>query len=230
MDYQGNYFPEERDENESKTYRTVKGIFKWTMYGISFVLYAVIFFLLFVNRDSKILEKNYMHELEDFKNVDTETIELYRIHCTTFMNKEGSLQVFNIDYAKDYGILELGVKFNPKNLVNDDQQEYFKNTVKKLEDYDGFIDYKLTDSEGKEYPIVKKVTDKHGRYGFARLCFSGLNIDLDANDLRYKKESNVNRTDITYYLTITRTVDNEELFKFKLYDNKITFSKTEYED
>ncbi len=230
MDYQGNYFPEDRDERESKTYRTIKGIFKWTMYGISFFIYALVFFLLFVNRDSNILEKNYMGEISQLESVDEESIKLYRIHCATFMNEEGSLQIFNVDYAEKYGILELGIKFNPKNLVSSDQQDYFENQVKKMEDYDGFIEYRLTDSEGNEYPIVNKVTDKHGRYGFARLCFSGLDIDLDANDLRYDKESNVNRTNVTYYLTITRCVDNEELFVFEVYNNKITFSGTDYED
>ncbi len=230
MDYQGNYFPEDHDERESKIYKVVKGTFKWTMYGISFILYAVIFFLLFVNRDSKILEKNYMGDLPQLESVEEETVKLYRIHCPTFMNDEGSLQVFNVDYAEDYGIIELGLKFNPKNLVDSDQQDYFDNEVKKMDDYDGFIKYTLTDSEGNEYPIINKVTDKHGRYGFARICFGGIDIDLDSNDLRYKKESNVNRTNITYYLTITRSVDNKELFVFEVYNNKITFSGTDYED
>ncbi len=230
MDYQGNYFPDDVDERESKTYKVVKGIFKWTMYAISFVIYIIVFIILIVNRDSKILEKNYIADVSQLESVEEENIKLYRIHCPTFMNDKGSLQIFNVDYADDYGIIEMGIKFNPKNLITENQQDYFKNEVKSMEDYDGFIEYRLTDSEGNEYPIVNKVTDKNGRYGFARICFSGLDIDLDSNDLRYEKESNVNRTNVTYYLTITRTIDKEELFVFEVYNNKITFSSTEYED
>ena len=230
MDYQGNYFPDDIDERESKTYKVVKGIFKWTMYAISFVIYIIVFIILIMNRDSKILEKNYMTDISQLESVEEDSIKLYRIHCPTFMNDKGSLQIFNVDYADDYGIIEMGIKFNPKNLITESQQEYFNNEVKNMEDYDGFIEYRLTDSEGNEYPIVNKITDKHGRYGFARICFSGLDIDLDSNDLRYEKESNVNRTNVTYHLTITRTVDNEELFVFNVYNNEITFSSTEYED
>ena len=60
MDYQGNYFPEDEDERRSVTYKRVKGFFKWTMYGISFVVYALLFYFIFVNRDPALLEKNYM--------------------------------------------------------------------------------------------------------------------------------------------------------------------------
>ncbi len=225
MDYQGNYFPEERDENESKIYRTVKGIFKWTMYGISFILYAIIIYLMFANRDSKILERNYM--LNDVSNAD-ET-QIYQINTRVFMNEDGSLQLYNVNYYEEYNYAEIGVKFNAKKLTDGD--------------YDDCIDYVLSDSNGNTYDLVNKVTDKGGRYGFARICFEDFKIDLNSNDLRYnhalegsvrpavtEDKQNYERTETTYELSVYRKSDGELLYKFRLYDNSVTFNSTEYND
>ena len=231
MDYKGDYFPEEHDENESKIYRTVKGIFKWTMYGISFVIYAIIFIILFINRESKILERNYMNEISDITIENTDDVKLYRINTIVFMNDLGSLQLHDVNYAEDYGLLEAGIQFNPKNLLDENDHHLLEEKYAKSSNYNGFLSYKLTDSNGNEYPLVNHVTDSGGRYGYARICFSGLKIDLDSNDLRYdENDSNKKRTAVSYYLIITRETDQKELFKFEIYNNKTTFSKTEYND
>lgn len=217
MDYQGNYFPEEQDENSSKTYRTIKGVFKWTMYGLSFVLYAVLFYILFINRDSDILETNYMHSLPEYENADTESFDLYRINTKIFMNDDGSLQLYNVDYSNKYNLLEIGVKFNAKKLTNGDRGDC--------------LTYKLTDNDGKEYTLVNIVSDSGGRYGFSRICFTDVNIDLDSNDLRYDKEkSDVPRAEKSYKLSVYRNADRKLLFEFDLYDNTVTFAHTDYED
>lgn len=230
MDYQGNYFPEEQDENSSKTYRVVKGIFKWTMYGISFLLYAVLFVILFINRDSKILEKNYMAELSVFDGVDTDDIDLYRINTRDFMNEiesedsdnesdldPGSLQVYNVDYSDEYGVIEIGIKFNANKLTGGDNGDA--------------LEYVLTDSQGNTYPLVHRVTDSGGRYGFARICFSGLDIDLDSNDLRYEEgKTDIVRTDVSYKLAVSKKSDGHLLYEFNIYDNTVTFGSTDYED
>ena len=229
MDYQGNYFPEEQDENESKVYRNVKRVFKWCLYGTSFVVYAILIFLLFVNRNSDILETNYMTELSGMNEVDGDDIELYRINTRIFMNELGSLQLYSVDYAPEYGLLEVGVKFNAKKLTN--------------EDYGDCLDYILTDSEGNSYKLVNKKTDSGGRYGFSRICFEGLDIDFKSNDLRYHDALNHSarpvltdssklwtRSDLKYNLAIYRKSDGELLYDFLLYDNATTFNSTDYED
>lgn len=229
MDYQGNYFPEEHDENESKAYRYVKGAFKWTMYGISFVLYAVIIYLLFSNSDSDILETNYMGDLPQFKNVEKDDIELYRINTTTFMDEDGSMQLYSIDYSDEYGIIEIGVKYNAKKLTNSE--------------YGDPLNFVLTDSNGNKYKLVKKIIDSNGRYGFYRISFEGFDIDLDINDLRYNSyvtnaftpafadKSFSNKRDSTSYrLAIYRKSDGKLLSDFELYNNSVTFSKTDYQD
>lgn len=229
MDYQGNYFPEEHDENESKIYRNVKRVFKWTMYGISFVIYAVLMYLLFVNRDSDILETNYMEEVLSENEIDGDDIELYRINTRVFMNELGSLQIFNVDYAPEHGLIEIGVKFNAKKLTN--------------EDYGDCLEYVLTDNTGRSYKLVNKVTDSGGRYGFSRLCYEGIEIDLKSNDLRYNEALNKavspalipeselwQRSNIEYSFAIYRKKDGELLYDFLLYDNSTVFNSTEYEN
>ena len=224
MDYQGNYFDEERDENESKIYRTVKGIFKWTMYGISFIIYAFIIYMMIANRDSKILKKNYM--LEDY-SLSNEPI-IYRINTKLFMNDDGSMQVYNIDYSPEHQLIEIGVKFNAKKLT--------------YSQYDDCLIYVLTDQNGKHYELTNIVTDKGGRYGFARMTFKDITIDLNSNDLRYSPFLNASikpafdasngfeRTNNELYLTVYKKSDNELLHEFKIYDNSVTFNTSDYND
>lgn len=229
MDYQGNYFPEEQDENESKIFRNVKRVFKWGMYGLSFFVYAVLIYLLFINRDSDILENNYMTELSGMEEVDTDDIELYRINTRVFMNELGSLQLYSVDYAPEYGLIEIGVKFNANKLTNEDKGDC--------------LDYILTDSNGNSYKMVNKVIDDGGRYGFSRLCFEGIDFDLKSNDLRYngalisaatpvsvEQASLWKRSDVKYSFAVYRKADGELLYDFLLYDNTTVFNTTDYED
>ncbi len=214
MDYQGNYFPEEHDENESVTYRRIKGLFKWTMYGISFLLYAVIFFVIFTSRDSKILEKNYVATMNEFSAINTEEVELYRINAKEFMNDDGSLQIYNVDYYNELNAVEIGLKFNAKKQTGGDKGDC--------------LEYVLIDSEENSYTLSNKITDDRGRYGFARLCFTGIDIDLASNDLRFEGGDNANRSQTTYTLIIYH--NGIELHKFLIYDNSVTFYKTDYDD
>ena len=215
MDYQGNYFPDEPDENQSKIYRIVKGTFKWIMYGISFVIYALIFVILFINRDSKVLEKNFLHTLSGYESIDTEGNYLYRINTKIFMNEDGSLQLHNVDYSEEFGVMEIGVKFNVKKLTDNLRENA--------------LEFVLSDKNGNRFPIVNCIEENRGRYGFNRIAFSGLNIDLDSNDLRYDSEHPTEtRSNEEYTLSVYRKSDNALLYEFIIYDNTTTFSRTEY--
>ena len=257
MDYQGNYFPEEHDENESKVFRNVKRIFKWSMYGISFIVYGILIFLLFINRDSDILETNYMTDVRGMSDVDGNDIDLYRINTRIFMNELGSLQLYNVDYAHEYGLIEIGVKFNVNKLLNPDHDErvdaFLNNNesydtgldyfISSDEDYTNALDYILTDSNGNTYKLVNKVNDSGGKYGFARICFEGISLDLKSNDLKYNGAL-VNavtpvtsdasqlwqRSDVKYTLTVVNRLNNTTLYEFILYDNSTVFNSTEYND
>lgn len=245
MDYQGNYFPEDEDERQSVTYKRVKGFFKWTMYGISFVVYALLFYFIFVNRDPALLEENYMHTVAGYTDTDFSGIDLLRINPPQFMNDDGSLQVYNVDYAPELGLMEMGIRFNAKKLTEGDRGDV--------------LEYKLEDSDGNAYKLVHKITDSGGRYGFSRICFEGLKPDLSSNDLEIEKllaaevkeaAENDSRTYreymndtlreyprssyVKYELSIyyvRKNGDESEktlLHTFLIYDNQTVFYKTDY--
>lgn len=225
MDYQGNYFPEEQDENESKIYRTVKNIFKWTMYGISFVIYAFIIYMMIVNRDSKILKRNYMLD----ETINTDQVLLYRINTRVFMNDDGSMQTYNVDYSPEHKLIEIGLKYNARKLTDNERGDC--------------LTYVLSDKNGNTYELVNTITDSSGRYGFSRLTFKSIEIDLDSNDLRYNQflkasvrpaiqtsKDEFVRSEDEIYLSVYRKSDNELLHKFTIYDNSVTFNKTDYNE
>ncbi len=242
MDYQGNYFPEDEDERSSVTYKRVKGVFKWAMYGISFVVYALLFYLIFVNRDRPLLEKNYMHAVDGYTDVDFSAAELLRINPREFMNEDGSLQVYNVDYAPEAGLLELGVRFNANKITGGDKGDV--------------LEYRLEDSDGNVYKAVHKVTDSGGRDWCARVCFEGLKIDLSSNDLEIEKLLSAQAREATkedprdyreyleqlksgyarasdrkYTLKVYfASEDNEKqpIHEFIIYDNQAVFYKTDY--
>ncbi|MBQ0109114.1 MAG: hypothetical protein KBS44_02395 [Clostridiales bacterium] len=225
MDYQGFYFPEDHDEHESKIYRVVKGIFKCALYGISFLIYAVLLFMLAVNRDSIILTSNYMKDTAIMSGVDTDTVAMRHLYTKEYMNADedgtyiGSIQLFDVDHATDYGILELGVKYNVNKLTAG---------IK-----DDILEYSLIGPDGKEHQIVNRVftsSPKGGRYSFVRLCFSDVEIDYDSNGMVYDNVSQ--RTDNTYTLNVYDTNANGRgklLDSFIVYDNETNFETTKYE-
>ena len=181
MDYQGNYFPEEHDERESKTYRTVKGIFKWTMYGLSFLVYAIIFFVIFSSCDSRIITRNYYGGY--IENFDPAGETVYRLNTEEFMNYDGSVQLSDIDYSDKYGFLEVGVKLNAKKQLGGNKDERFEAV--------------LTDNLGNTFTLAGVQRDTNLRYSFARFSFSGVALDLAQH------ENGEPSADYGRYLTLT---------------------------
>ncbi len=217
MDYQGNYFPEDRDERESKTYRIVKGIFKWTMYGISFLIYAVIFYVIFSNRDSKILEQMYFTPsvVQQAEEIGDE-FDFFRINAADFMNYDGTVQLYHIFYAEDCQALEIGVKVNTDKLTNGD---------------DAGLYFVLTDSDGNIFQPTNIVTDSRGKYAFARVCFENVDLKLDLNDLRYNKEDHQNekRENKIWYFAVKHKDVEQTIETLTIYKNNTVFTKADFE-
>lgn len=197
MDYQGNYFPEEHDERESKTYRTVKGIFKWTMYGLSFLVYAIIFFVIFSSCDSRIITQNYYGGY--IENFDPAGETVYRLNTEEFMNYDGSVQLSDIDYSDKYGFLEVGVKLNAKKQLGGNKDERFEAV--------------LTDNLGNTFTLAGVQRDTNLRYSFARFSFSGVALDLAQH------ENGESSADYGRYLTLTiyRAGGGEVIDSFTVY-------------
>ena len=54
MDYEGKYFPDEPNENQSKTSRNVKRVFKFLFYGAVVAVYIACFAALLSGCESKV--------------------------------------------------------------------------------------------------------------------------------------------------------------------------------
>lgn len=196
MDYQGNYFPEEHDERESKTYRVVKGVFKWTMYGLSFIVYAIIFFMIFSSCDSKIISRNYYGNYVE--NFDAGSDTLYRLNTEEFMNYDGSVQLSDIDCSEKYGFLEVGVKLNARKQLDGDKDEPFEAV--------------LTDNFGNTFALAGVQRDTNLRYSFARFTFADVQLDFSEH------ENGEPSDDYGRYLTLTiYRADGDVIDSFTVY-------------
>ena len=173
MDYQGNYFrDDDEDEYRFKSTKIIKNIFKYILYGLSFLVWAILIYLLIANRDRSLLEENYMTEIENV-TISDKNDALIRINPPEFMNYDGSTQIFNADYSYEYGLLEIGVKYN----VNAYKTKLEGGTETEMEP-----EFILTDNNGTVYPVEYVKTETGGRYSFNRICFSGLAIDLKSSE------------------------------------------------
>ena len=169
MDYKG-YDEEEELENPWNTEgtRRIKRIFKAIFYSISFVVYAVLFFIFFTSCEPGMFDKMFFTEkTREFARQNPEAIQIYKIRPKDFMNYDGSIELAHIYYAKNTEELEVGVKYNLKKLTDG-----------KVE---GALVYILEDSDGNFYTTVSEVYDSNRRYGYARVTFSSVNIDLTQN-------------------------------------------------
>lgn len=217
MDYQGNYFPEDRDERESKIYRRVKGAFKWTMYGISFLIYIIIFYVIFSNRDSKILDDMYFTpSVVQQAEEQGDDFRFFCINASDFMNYDGTVQLYHIYYAEDCDTIEIGVKVNTKKLTDGDS--------------DG-LRFVLSDSNGNTFEPANIVTDAHGKYAFARVCFENVDLKLDLNDLRYERPEGQEdkRENTIWYFSIKHTEKDTSLETLTIYKNNTVFTKADFE-
>ncbi len=206
----------EEHDGESKVYRVVRGCFKGVLYGASALVWILVFYAIFSTRESKLLKKMYFTEATRSIAEATEDFPVYQINPLDFMNDDGSITLSNIWYAKETGELEFGIKYNKKltNSITDDP-----------------IRYVLTDQNGTEYPVVGMKEDAIGRYGYARVCFSGLSLPLD----------NENAEELVLTLTLYRRTDDQPLStyikdrelvnnaEFTVYNAETVFRTVEYD-
>ena len=151
----------------SKAYRILRGCFKGVLYGASALVWILIFYTLFSTRESKLLKRMYFTDATHSVAAETEDYRVYQLYTGGFMNRDGSIELRNLWYAPETGELEIGVKYNKK-LIDTS--------------LDNPVRYVLTDQDGKEYPLVRLEQDAIGRYGYARVCFSGLSIPVKEED------------------------------------------------
>lgn len=159
---------EELYPHESKTHKRIKYTFRYLLYGISFIIWGGIFFLIFSTNDPGMFNDMYFtSEAHAIAESNPDSFTVYNIQPTVDMNKLGTIQLDNIYYADTVDELEIGVMFNLDKI-----------TGGKLDDALVFL---LTDSDGNYYKAVNLVTDSNQRYGYARVCFDKVALDVESN-------------------------------------------------
>lgn len=173
MDYKGynDIDEEELDPNnpwDTDNVRRVKRIFKFILYGISFIVYAALFFVIFTSCDPGMFDKMFFTEqTRSLARQNPDAFKVYKVQPRDFMNYDGSIELANIYYAKNTSELEVGVKFNFRKL-----------TGGKVENA---LVYIIKDSNGNYYTTVNEVYDSNRKYGYARVTFSSVKLDIAQN-------------------------------------------------
>lgn len=168
MDYKGNYFPDDDEQQEStvmppsKAGKAVKKAFKIALYAIAAFVYIILFWRIFTACDPDM----YTHVYFSDKTASAEGVTVYRVQPPQFMGYYGRVQLDGNVYVGETNELELGVK------VNLDGTEYG--------DKDRLV-YILRDSHGTEYGITAFHDELKGKYYYARVCFGDVKLALDDN-------------------------------------------------
>ncbi|MDD4422424.1 MAG: hypothetical protein PHD46_05255 [Eubacteriales bacterium] len=170
MDFNKNY--DETDEElyprESKTHRTVRYIFRYTLYGISFLIWGIIMYLLFSTKEPGMFDDMiFTSETHAAAKKDPDAFTVYNIQPRTDMNYFGSIQLHNIYYADTVDQIEIGVMFNLDKITGGKTENA--------------LVYILKDSKNNYYDMVNLVSDSNSRYGYLRVCFENVSIDLEKN-------------------------------------------------
>lgn len=169
MSFNDHDFDEVRDERESKAFRVVRGCFKGLLYGASALVWILILYTVFTTRESKLFEQMYFTKATEKIAQESEEYQVHQLIITEFMNDQGDITLSSNTsyYAAETGELSIGIRYNKK-LTDSDTSDS--------------ILYVLKDQDGNEFPAVVMEEDVIGRYGYARVCFTGLNIPFKEKD------------------------------------------------
>ncbi len=178
-------YDEIRDERESKVFRTVKNVLKWTVYSLSALVWILILVTAFSTRESKIFEKMLFTEATEQVAKQTDDYRVHQIYIQDYMTDKENTKLVALSsadcyYAPETGELSVGVKYN-KSLIGSDS-----------------VVYVLKDQDGNEYPAVVLDEDEIGRFAYARVCFTDLALPLEEINSQSKQTG-----DGKFVLTLT---------------------------
>ncbi len=164
-------YDEVHDERESKVFRLIKNILKWTVCGLSALVWVLILVTVFSTRESKVFEKMLFTEATEQVAKQTDDYRVHQVYIQDYMTDKENTKLVALSssdcyYAAETGELSVGIKYN-KTLVGDDS-----------------VLYVLKDQDGNEYPAVVLDEDEIGRFAYARVCFTGLSLPLEEIDGR----------------------------------------------
>lgn len=167
MDYEGNYFPDEEEEELPRAKKIRKKVIRYCFYSLIIAVYVIAFAVIFANCEHKIYEEYIFSEkANELYKASPKEFAVYEMFPRVFMNYDGSVQISGVAYAETANELELGIKYNKNLLINEKGEG---------------PEFSLVDSDGKVYKICNTEKASKGRYNYLRLCFEDVELDLDSN-------------------------------------------------
>lgn len=170
MDF-NNYDDDSEEElypHQSKTQKIVKYTFRYTLYAISFLIWIILLFSVFSSCDPGMFNNMFFSDqAREIAEKEQNSFDVYNIQPAVDMNYLGTVQLKSIYYAADADELEIGIQFNLEKVAGG-----------KL---DNSLVFVLTDDNDNYYKAVYMVTDSNRKYGYARVSFAGVVLDLENN-------------------------------------------------
>lgn len=215
MDFKGESYNDE--ELDIQTYKitpvkTAKLAFKSVFYFLILLIYGLLMLRFFVSCDIGMVDKAHFSDMarKSYQSAPSD-FKVYNIHTAITFNEERTLNLKTVVYSPTANELEIGVKFK-KTLTDGSTSPV--------------LEYELVDSNGKVYEVASRISDSRFDYGFERISFSGVELDLSRNitnnyeSIINDSEAEYNRTtsydEDTYELSVEDNEDPENV-KYKLY-------------
>lgn len=214
MDFKDDAYDEEVDLQSYKITpsKTAKLAFKSVFYFFVLVIYGLLMLRFFVSCDLGMVDKaHFSDKAREIYTNAPDSFETYNIHTPITFNEQKSLNLKTIVYSPTVNELEIGVKF--KKTITGGSTE-------------PLLEYELVDSDGNSYEIASRISDNRYDYGYERISFKGVKLDLDKNivniyesivndsDAEYNR--NVSYDESTYELSVEQNDDPDNV-KYKLY-------------
>lgn len=183
MDYRGDYFPDDELLDLRWTSgKVVKAVFKSFIYFCAIAIYLVIFFRMYVSKEMKLVTQSILSdEAKQVYVADPKGFELYRVDSKYTSSDSGTVMLRRMIYAPDVNEFEIGVRYNSRRLTNDDLNEP--------------LTYILKDNKGNVFEMANRVSDSRFEYGYERVCFKGVFIDVSDN-VSYREPESIDFSNI----------------------------------
>ena len=207
MDYEGKFFPDEEHPvfPPSKTAKKIKKIGKYTLYGISALVYILFMWRIFSSSDTALMEQMiFTPETRSVAAEKGKNFEVVQIYPPIFMSENGNIELKNAYYAPETGEAEFGVRY-PDKVTGNSGEVYFH--------------YVLKDTRGNEYPVVNRVRESRNNYIFERVTFGGLEFDFTDNIVNRPVDFSADYSALMnegFYQTSSGDPDDEETIKSAL--------------
>ncbi len=173
MDFNYNNLPNDEEPVEmppSRTGKIAKRVLRYVIYGISFFVYAILFWSIFNSCEpSEFKEKLFSDATRGLDKVT-----YYKVQPVEFMSYSSVVYLSDNYYAAESSELELGIKIKlSKTKYNDPNR----------------LEFVLRDSLGNEYAITNTAFTQKNKYLFARVCFGGVKLSIKDNYYYYIQEN-----------------------------------------